>query len=265
MIVLIDADTPCFAAAVVNEENDEKLACWQVGEIIESTLAATNATVAKLFVTGKGNFRYSIYPEYKGNRIGKPRPRHLQACKEFLVKTYGATMSEGCEADDLISIEQHANHAAGVESIIVSIDKDLDQVSGWHYHPGIKRNGTYIREPRRYLMSPGDSLRFFYYQLLVGDTADNIKGAPGIGPKKAESILDGCTTDRDYFDACVEYFSCEEELVQNARCLYLWQKEGEVWQPPMVGSTETRLHCGSAETRDEALAPEVQGAGGSEN
>jgi len=93
-------------------------------------------------------------------------------------------------------------------------------------------------------VSPRDALRFFYYQLLVGDSADNIKGAKGIGPKKAERILetafeDWCAeagTEAElptfYFEAVQGYFSWHEELMLNARCLYIWQKENDEWHPP---------------------------------
>jgi DNA polymerase-1 len=240
MIVLIDGDTPAYAAASITEELDEASAVWEVNKSIERLLADTNASAYKLYLTGGNNFRYSIFPEYKANRLKTVRPRHLQAVKDSLVRNWDAIVSDGCEADDLLSIEQISYIKYGQEeSLIVSIDKDLDQVIGWHYHPGIKRKGEWIREPLRYVISPKQARHFFYYQLLVGDSADGIKGAVGVGPKKAEKILDGCETEKDYYEACLNHFSCEEELIQNARCLYLWQKENDQWNPPVERSEET--------------------------
>jgi 5'-3' exonuclease len=80
------------------------------------------------------------------------------------------------------------------DTCIVSIDKDLDQIPGEHYHPGIRRQQVFIREPKFYTITPEQGLYFFYYQLLIGDGSDNIKGAPGIGPKKADKILFDCKT-----------------------------------------------------------------------
>lgn len=138
------------------------------------------------------------------------------------------------------------------DSCIVSIDKDLNCIPGWHFNPGITRKGVVIREPTRYLVSPKDALRFFYTQLLVGDTADGIKGAVGIGPKKAITILEGCETEWDYYQACLDHFSCEEELAQNAKCLYIWQKENDEWKAPSEEGMDSReapqLHSVGAET-----------------
>ena len=233
MILLIDGDTPAYAAAAVCEDTDEQNAIWEANKTIERLLVATGTQSFKLFLTGTDNFRYAIFPEYKANRIKTPRPKHLAAVRESLVRSYGAIISQGCEADDLLGIEQVAASTHGTEeTMICSIDKDLDQIPGWHYHPGIKRQGVWIREPRRYLVTPAEALHFFYYQLLIGDSTDGIKGAVGIGKAKAEKILEGCTTAEDYYHATSIFFSCEEELLLNARCLYIWQKENDTWMPP---------------------------------
>lgn len=234
MILLIDADTPCYASAAICEEVDENIAIWEFNNSMERLLEQVKPSSYKVFVSGNTNFRYSIYPEYKANRIGQPRPRHLQAVKDAAVRNWDAIASVNCEADDLLGIEQMSYIRYGKEeSCIASIDKDLNQIPGKHFHPGIKRKDVWLREPHFYTITPDEALRFFYYQLLVGDTTDNIKGASGIGPKKAEKILAGCKTDWDYFQACLPYFSCLEELEQNAKCLYIWQNENDEWKPPM--------------------------------
>jgi len=199
------------------EGQDSQIAIWNLNNMLESTFAECNSNEAKFFLTGDNNFRYEIYPEYKANRRKIPKPEYLQLCKDFLVSDYGAEVSQGCEADDLIGIE---SSSADSEFIIVSIDKDLDQLSGWHWNP---------RKKIRYLVSPNDGLRFFYYQLLVGDTADGIKGAIGIGPKKAKKILDGPQSEEEILEACLPYYSCWEEIQMNANCLWLWRKENEKW------------------------------------
>lgn len=203
---------------------------------MDKLLQATSPTSFKLFITGDTNFRYNIFPEYKSNRLGKPRPKHLKAVQDHAVRKWDAHVSVGCEADDNLGIEQmsYIRYGGEEQSCIASIDKDLNTIPGHHYHPGIKRNQVWIREPKFYVVSPVEALRFFYYQLLVGDTTDNIKGAIGIGPKKAEKILEGITEERALYEACEPYFSCEEELLLNARCLYIWQKENDEWQPPRV-------------------------------
>jgi len=224
---LIDCDTPVYAASVVHENDDVEHAYYEVDKIIKGVLEATQASSFAVYLTGDNNFRYNVYPEYKANR--GPDPRHRKDVKAYVARTWDAIVSDGCEADDLLGVAQVG---AKEETCICSIDKDLDQIPGLHFHPGIKRKQVYIREPRFYTVTPEEGLRFFYYQLLVGDSTDNIKGAPGIGPKKAENILTDCKTPREFYEACLPFFSCEEELLLNARCIYIWQRENDLWIPP---------------------------------
>lgn len=220
MRALIDSDTIAYASAATAEGQGEQIACWNANAMVEDTLRKLNTRDFQLYLTGEGNFRYQIYPEYKANRIKMQRPAYLQAVKSHLVAEWGAVVAQGCEADDLLGIEQCQ---AEDETIIVSIDKDLDQIPGWHYNP---------KKEIEYIISPLDGLRFFYYQLLVGDTADNIKGALGIGPKKATKILEGLSDEYSMYLAVRDQYRSDEELIMNARCLYIWHKEDDEWTPP---------------------------------
>lgn len=233
MLALIDSDSYAYAAAHLAEGTSEQNARQVLNDLIQGTLIDLNTEEYMLFCTGDTNFRKEIYPEYKANRLDAKKPEHLAACKQHLRTEWKAYESINCEADDLVGIEAMRDPTR--ETIIVSVDKDLNTIPGWHYNP---------KKKERYLVSPRDALRFFYYQLLVGDSADNIKGAKGIGPKKAERILetafeDWCAeagTEEElaayYFEAVQGYFSCHEELMLNARCLYIWQKENDEWHPP---------------------------------
>lgn len=216
MKALIDFDSYCFASAVRAEGQSAQVAKWNLNAMLESTLRELNTQDFQTYITGPDNFRYSIYPEYKANR-SSVRPEHLKATKEHAQTEWGAIKSVGCEADDLLGIDQCAA-LSDEETIIVSIDKDLNMIPGWHYNP-IKKE--------RYLVSPLDAIRFFYYQLLVGDSADNIKGAKGIGKVKAEAALVGISEEAELFRCVSDYYSCYEELEMNARCLWIWRKEND--------------------------------------
>lgn len=250
MKILVDADTPCYAAAAVHEADDVEYAIMEANDAIQRILNNTEATSFAIYLTGDNNFRYNIYPEYKAHRLTTPKPRHLEEVRAAVARGWDAIISNGCEADDLLGIEQ-CSHP---DSCIASIDKDLNQIPGNHYHPGIKRKDKWIREPGFYTITPEQGLYNFYYQLLVGDATDNIKGAVGIGPKKAENILTGCKTPWDYYQAVEPFFSCEEELLQNARCVYIWQKENDLWVPPLDSGQEAQFHSERSEDRNEALA-----------
>lgn len=215
------------------EGMDDTQACWNVDRGLESLLARLNSGPNyTLYLTGENNFRYGIFPEYKASRRKLQKPEHLAAAKEHLVKEYGATMSNGCEADDLCGVDQYQSNLGGEETIISSIDKDLDQVPGWHYRPALWRLGVEISPEKQYYMSPLESLRFFYYQLLVGDSGDGIKGCKGIGKVGAKRILEGLDNEKDLYEACLDCYSCEEELEMNAKVLWIWRKENGIWEKP---------------------------------
>lgn len=229
MRAIVDADTLAFAAASMAEGMDESQAHWNAANSLDFLLARVNNPPFQLYLTGENNFRYQVYPEYKSNRRNVPRPVHLQSVKDFLVREYKAVMSDGCEADDLCGIDQCTSED---ETFIIHIDKDLDMIPGKHFSPEINRLGKTVREEREYYVSPIDGIRAFYTQLLVGDPGDNIKGAKGIGKVKAEKILEGLSDEMELLGAVKDYYSCDEELLINGQCLWIWRKQNDLWNIP---------------------------------
>lgn len=229
MRVLIDADTLAYAASAVAENENEQIARWNANTMVLDTLRKLNTEEYQLYLTGDNNFRYSIYPEYKANRLKMQRPQYLPVVRQHLMDEWGAFMSDGCEADDMLGVD---SIAAEDETILCSIDKDLDQIVGWHYNP---------RKETTYLVSPLEALRFFYYQLLVGDTADNIKGVKGVGPKKAEKILDGLVTEKEMFEAVRDAYDNEEEMLMNGKVLWIWKQPDDIWRFPTFDEEEYTL------------------------
>ena len=183
MITLIDGDTVAFRCASSVEptkgdphrEPTEWAAIARTEELCLRILNTTATHEHRFFISGTDNFRKSLDSSYKAHRP-EARPRFLEACREFLVREWGATVSAGCEADDRIGI------AAKDNFIIAAIDKDFKQIPGWHFN-FVKNEIIEV--------SPRDAIRNFYRQLLIGDNSDNIKGVRGIGPVKANNILDG--------------------------------------------------------------------------
>lgn len=181
----------------------------------------------ELWITGQGNFRFNIYPEYKANRLKTPRPRFLEACRQHLMTAHGAYMSDGCEADDMLGIGQCM---AEDETMISSIDKDLLMIPGWHFIPELTRLGKVLREEKRVLISPSEALHFFYTQLITGDSTDNIKGVRGAGKVAARLSLrtDGAEFNESAALAEVRrLYDNDQELEMNARCLWIQRKPNE--------------------------------------
>ena len=119
--------------------------------------------------------------------------------------------------------------------IICALDKDLNQIPGLHYSWELRREGKVIREKQLYTITPEEGDYWCFYQLLVGDSTDNIKGIDGIGPKKAAGILHGCESNQERYEAVLERYSCEEELDMNAQCVYIWRKNNDNWRSLLNG------------------------------
>ncbi len=219
-LALIDGDGLAYAAALASEGTSAAQAAFETHRIIENLNIAINTETYYVYLTGKTNFRYTVYPEYKAHRKEKPKPQFLQECREVLITHYGAEVSEDCEADDLIAIEHTKQQ---YDSLIVSVDKDFDQLPGWHYNP---------RKAERYLLTPNDATRFFYYQLLVGDSADNIKGVAKVGPIKANKLLAQGSNEQEWFQLVRDAYGLDEEMSMNAKCLWLQREKGQIWTWP---------------------------------
>lgn len=214
MQALIDGDIVAYRAACTCEDDDsEDYVFSKVDDIIDKITFYTDSDEYRVFLTGSNNFRKAIYPEYKAHRPTE-KPFWLQTIREYLVKEYKAEVCEGQEADDAMGINQTE------ETIICTIDKDLLMIPGQHYN-FVKdefKTVTYL-----------DGLKHFYMQCLQGDRSDNIKGIPGVGPKKAERILDGCVTEYDLFKAVRNAYGNDEEFLMNGRVLWIRRNENEDW------------------------------------
>lgn len=159
--------------------------CLQtVKSSLENTLNVLGISEYKLYISGRGNFRDDIYEDYKANRDTLGKPKYYRDIRRYLREIWNAETVNGMEADDAIGISAMAIP----ESVIVAVDKDLDQIPGDHYNWVKGEN---------YTVSPKEGLRFFYEQLLSGDATDNIPGIDGIGPVKAKKALAECTTPKE--------------------------------------------------------------------
>jgi len=227
MIALLDSDIIAYRISFACKDEDLITALSTLDVYIADILllGVPEASDFKLFLTGKGNFRkeIAVTAEYKGNRKDVEKPHHLDAIRAFLIEHWGATVSIGQEADDDIAIA--ATNIGEDGCVIVSLDKDLDQLSGHHYN-FVKKTKYYVDKPTAVLN--------FYKQILTGDTADNIIGLKGIGPAKAAKILADCTTEKELYDACVQAYDGNVDRVhENAHLLYLRRKENETWTNPL--------------------------------
>lgn len=126
-------------------------------------------------ISDKQNWRKDICSYYKANRANVRKPLVFSRLRQYVIDNSDSIIMPRLEADDVLGIlaTEHPD-----DYIIWSLDKDLMQVPGLH-----------LVDDEVITVTPEEGERFWKYQTLVGDTADNYKGAPGIGPVKANKIL----------------------------------------------------------------------------
>ena len=135
----------------------------------------------KLYLSGPTNFRYdvAVTKPYKGTRKKSHRPAHEEEIRAHMISTWDTVVADGIEADDALGIAQCASSE---ETCIVSIDKDLDMIPGYHYNP---------THDLTYEVTEEQAWTVFCTQLLTGDSTDNIPGLPKVGPVAASRALGG--------------------------------------------------------------------------
>jgi hypothetical protein len=220
-LAIIDADLICYRTGFASEDVSEEICLGRVTKLVnEIVYQELQCDDYKAYITGKGNYRndIAVTEPYKGNRKDAKKPVHYEAIRKHLQRL-GAELVEGQEADDAVAIE-----ATKTGGWIVSIDKDLDQVAGWHYN-FVKREEYYVTEE--------EGLRNLFIQVLTGDRIDNIIGLKGIGPVKAKKLLQDCKTEREYYDACLKAYDGNQLRVnENLNLLYLRRKENDKYETP---------------------------------
>lgn len=227
MQALVDGDIVCYANAASAELDPVEVAYMRIDQMMHSILDTTNSDTFRVFLSGSNNFRHEIYPEYKANRKDLVDPRWRSACKEYLVREWAAEVTDGYEADDALGINQTA------DTIICTIDKDLDMIPGMHYSWPIVREGKVVREGKIYEVSEIEGIRSFYRSLLVGDRTDNIFGVDGIGPVKASKMIDNLETEEEMFERVAELYQGDmDRLLVNGKCLYIMREENKQWAFP---------------------------------
>lgn len=179
LICLLDGDILLYRICYGSiNEDDFYVVLTNLYNNLVTILANTNTVYYIGCLQGKGNFRNELAftKSYKGNRK-KEKPRWFYELREYMIDKLGFVEINGMEVDDALSIMQRKMPS----TIICSIDKDLLQIPGLHY----SLTSEQITE-----IDKDNSETNLWLQVLTGDTADNIGGIPGIGPKKANKILE---------------------------------------------------------------------------
>lgn len=241
MKCVIDSDQLIYAAGFACKDEPLSHACQMVKKGIEKILQDTGCSDFQLYIGGTGNFReeVAVTQGYKANRTA-PRPDHYDGIRDYMKGVWGAEEVDGMEVDDKVSMLLYEDYAKlqgkdGAQIILSSPDKDLNNTMGWHYNP---------RTRKKYWVTEEQADRHFHYQLLTGDTVDNIKGLPhgtesfitrygcssackkGIGPATAKKIMESEDYQREVYRCYFEW--AEANMIDNDDLMTYMTEQGQL-------------------------------------
>ncbi|GAV21460.1 DNA polymerase I [Mariprofundus micogutta] len=199
-LVLIDGPNYVFRAFhavrhnLTNSKGEPTNAVFGYVQMLRSILKDLGPThVSVVFDPKGGTFRNEMYADYKAHR--PPMPEELASQWPWVHKVTDAfNLNRICiknyEADDVIATLARQAEAKGWDVTIVSTDKDLMQlVSDKIWMLDTMKRVEYGAEEVKEKWGVGPE-RIQDLLALAGDSADNIPGVPGIGPKTAVQLLE---------------------------------------------------------------------------
>ena len=190
--------------------------------MIIKLLGSTDADyVGIVFDRARKTFRSDIYPDYKAHRDAPPEdlipqfPLVREATQAF---DFTPLDMDGFEADDLIATYARQAANQGAKVTIVSSDKDLMQL--------VDENISMLDPMKNKIITPDGVVEKFGVtpdkvidvQALAGDSADNVPGVPGIGPKTAAELINEYGSLENLLDNAenIKQPKRRERLIENA-------------------------------------------------
>ncbi len=160
--------------------------------------------IAAIFESGEKTFRHETFADYKANRLAMPEdlasqlPYIRRLCEAFNIPMINAP---GYEADDVIGTLAKKVAEQNLQAVIVSNDKDMCQLVSDPYVVCMRTNSQVVK--RKEYVPPIEWCDEAWVEKkfgvpaskvvdllgLMGDSIDNIPGAPGIGAKGAVQVI----------------------------------------------------------------------------
>ncbi len=165
---------------------------------LEEILQKQNPShIAVVFDPPPPTFRHKMYKEYKANRDATPEDIILSV--PYIKTILGAYnipvyQVEGYEADDVIGTMSIMASKLGFNTYMMTPDKDFTQLVRENikmYKPARGGNEAVVWGPEEVCdeFMIDDPVKVIDILALMGDSSDNIPGAPGIGPKTAKKLI----------------------------------------------------------------------------
>ena len=144
-----------------------------------------------------GTFRHEAFPEYKAQREETPEAIRFAVPKiKEILEAYHIPVLEvpGYEADDVIGTLAHQADLQGIETYMMTPDKDYGQLVTEHvsmYRPPVGKSEAQVLGPKEICEKWGieSPLQVIDILGLMGDSSDNIPGCPGVGEKTACTLV----------------------------------------------------------------------------
>ena len=153
--------------------------------------------IGVVFDVSAPTFRHEIFPEYKANREAMPEDlRKSIPYIRKIIEGFNIPIIElaGFEADDVIGTLAKEAEKQGFTTYMMTPDKDYAQLVSdniFMYKPGKGGDDAEVWGLKEVQENFGIKTADQVIDILglMGDTADNIPGCPGIGPKTAEKLI----------------------------------------------------------------------------
>ena len=246
MIAIVDADSLCHKAFYIVENNENPLEDG-LDLILSMEASMFNQVEDELgtitefhyfFTTCTKNFKKEVLTDYKAGRKERNPMLYqlLDVYMEYVASTANIYYSDTKEADDLLSEFIKVNGLKPTEYCIFNIDKDIDQIEGFHFNyqkVDLKdeNNNSIVDEYGKKIkhykgleyISKKQAFKNFCKLMLMGDKSDNIYGVKGVGEVTSEKILKNKTIFGMWRTVVEEYLKKEtkEKLKTNIKLIRL--------------------------------------------
>ena len=216
--------------------------------------------VAICFDTPKKTFRKELFKEYQSHRPETAAGFKIQIpIIRDLIDISGLKRIEkpGFEADDVIGTLSKKFSDEDIKILILTGDKDIMQLS---------RSNVFVITPLKGISSiniygPQQVMERFGippelipdFKALMGDSSDNYKGAPGIGPKTATKLL------QEYKSIEQLIENIETVMPQRIRTILKENKETIILSKQLATIlTDMKLDCELQDFKFEGFAPQMK-------
>ena len=214
-VFLIDSMSHIFRAFYAPLANRAAPLMTSKGQVTQAVFIFTNMLrkliqdekpkyIAAIFESKEKTFRHEAFADYKATRTQMPDelasqlPYIRRLCEAYNVPMISVS---GYEADDVIGTLAVKAASQGLQAVIVSNDKDMCQLVRDPWIVSMRQNSQVVK--RKAPVPPIEWCDEAWVQKkfgvpacklvdllgLMGDSIDNIPGAPGVGPKGAVQII----------------------------------------------------------------------------